>query len=134
MQDIPLAEQQFCLFEGAAAWLVPTVWKTKEQGEVRAVHQCGAIHSALNAAAKGMGLTLMPCYFADPDPRVAHISDPFENLDMQLWVVTHPDLRNSSKVRAMMTYLYDEMGSRADLWGGRSRRTASSNLIPRDDW
>lgn len=134
VKDTPIDEQNFCLIEGSAAWLVPAIWKTKEQGEDRAVFQCRSTRAAQNAAAEGMGLTLMPCYVGDDDPRLARISDPIESLDMQLWVLTHQDLRNSARVRAMMTFLYDELGARADLWGGRRKETIAPNLMPREGW
>jgi DNA-binding transcriptional LysR family regulator len=51
----PLAEHAVCLIEGTVNWLVPTVWRTKEQGENRAVFQCRASRAVQNACAAGPG-------------------------------------------------------------------------------
>jgi len=130
--DRPLGEHDFCFVEGTAAWLVPTVWKTKEEGDRRAVFQCSGAHSVLNATALAMGIALLPCYAGDMDERLIRVSDPISNLDMELWVLTHPDLRNSAKIRALMSFLYNDLGMRADLWSGERKTTSRWNFIERD--
>jgi len=132
--DLPLAEHRFCLIEGTANWLVPTVWKSKEQAEPRAVFQCRTSRAVQNAAAEGIGMTFLPCYVGDVDPRLIRLSDPIENLDMHLWVLTHPDLRNTARVRSLMAFLYEELAERADLWGGMSTSTDKRNFIVRKNW
>jgi DNA-binding transcriptional LysR family regulator len=130
----PLAEHAFCLIEGTTDWLVPAIWKSREQGEDRVVFQCRASRAVQNAAALGLGLALLPCYIGDEDTRLLRVCDPIESLDMQLWVLTHPDLRNTARVRSMMAFLYEELGAQADLWGGRRKSTGGPNFIRRKDW
>lgn len=132
--DLPVSKHPFCLIEGTVNWFVPTLWKTRDEGEDRAVFQCRASRSVQNAAAEGLGLTFLPCYVGDADARLERISDPIAPLDMDLWVLTHPDLRNTARIRALMSFLYDELGAEADLWGGRRGRTSDRNLIPRQGW
>ena len=129
--DRPLAEHRFCLVEGMASWLVPTVWPSREEGEDRAVFQCSRARAVLSATALGLGITIMPCYAGDKDERLIRVSDTIRNLDMHLWVLTHPDLRNTARVRALMSFLYDDLGSRADTWSGENNPPTKWNLIPR---
>lgn len=129
--DRPLAENTFCLIEGTIDWLVPLVWKSRELGEDRTVFQCRASRAVENAAAEGLGLTLLPCYVGDADPRLLRASDTVASLDMQLWVLTHPDLRTTARVRAMMSHLYDELGRHADLFGGTRKQPGKWNLLSR---
>ena len=129
-----LAAHRFCLIEGTVNWLVPMVWKTRQEGEDRAVFQCRASRAVQNAAAEGLGLTILPCYVGDADPRLIRVSDPIEQLDLELWVLTHPDLRNTARIRSLMSFLYDELGASADLWGGRRKLTAERNFIRRKGW
>ena len=132
--DLPLAEHPYCFIEGTVNWLIPTIWATKQEGEERAIFQCRASRSVQNAAAEGLGLTLLPCYIGDADERLIRVSDPVEMLDMQLWVLTHPDLRNTARVRAMMSFLYDALAAQADLWGGKRKAADRWNLLPRAGW
>ena len=132
--EAKMSKHPFCLIEGTVNWLIPTVWKTREQGEDRAVFQCRSSRAVQNAAAEDLGLTFLPCYVGDTDPRLIRVSDPIENLDMELWVLTHPDLRNTARVRAMMSFLHEELSAKADLWGGRSKPTGERNFLPREGW
>ena len=68
-----------------------------------------------NAAVEGVGLTFLPCYVGDADDRLVRVSDPLEHLDMDLWVLTHNELRNTARIRALMTFLYDALSADADL-------------------
>jgi DNA-binding transcriptional LysR family regulator len=127
----PLADHRFCLIEGTVSWLVGPVFKTADQGEVATVFQCRASRAVRNACAEGMGLTLLPCYFGDADDRIERASDTLAPLDLELWVITHPDLKNTARVRALMAHLYDELGQMADLFAGRLKSPGKVNLIPR---
>jgi DNA-binding transcriptional LysR family regulator len=129
--DRPLTERTFCMIEGTAAWLVPAVWKSKEEVEGRTVFQCRASRAVQNAAAEGLGLAFLPCYVGDGDPRLSRVSDAIASLDMHLWVLTHPDLRNTARVRAMMSHLYEELGGLADLFGGDLKQADRWNLLKR---
>jgi len=50
---------------------------------------------------------------------------------MRLWVLTHPDLRNTARIRAMMGHLYEELGPKADLFAGERKAPDRWNLRPR---
>lgn len=129
-----LSDQPFCAIEGSLGLFYKLFWKTKEQGEEHMVFQCVSTRAVLNAAAQGLGLTFLPCYVGDADDRLIRISDPLQQLELNLWILTHPDLRNTARVRAFMSFLYDELAAKADLWGGHSRATSAHNFLPRPDW
>jgi hypothetical protein len=40
-------------------------------------------------------------------------------LSLDLWLLTHPDLRHTARVRALLTYLHDSLQSEIDLVEGR---------------
>lgn len=54
------------------------------------------------AAARGQGMIRGACYIAEPDERLIRIPgskvQPFEDL----WVLTHPDLRDAPRIKAVM--------------------------------
>jgi len=130
MQGRPLAQCTFCLIEGSAGWLVPMIWKTREEGEAQTVFQCRASRAVQNAAVEGIGLTFLPCYVGDADPRLERASDAITGLDMSLWVLTHPDLQTTARVRALMSHLYEELTQNADLFAGRVKPPGRWNLLP----
>lgn len=126
-----LAEHQWCMIEGTLPWLVPLIWPNAEAALPRVAFQSRASRAVLNATAQGLGITVLPCYFADRYATVERVSDTIAALDLTLWVLTHLDLRGTARVRALMAHLYDELGAEAALYAGRSRSAETANLLPR---
>jgi DNA-binding transcriptional LysR family regulator len=61
--------------------------------------------AVIDAAAQGHGVAPLPCFLGDGEPGLARLGDPIESLTMGLWVLTHPDLRHTARVRPLMTFL-----------------------------
>ncbi|WP_413719280.1 LysR family transcriptional regulator [Silicimonas sp. MF1-12-2] len=128
-----LDAHDWCMIEGTLPWLVPLVWPTAEAGLPQVVFMSRASRAVLNAVAEGMGIALLPCYFADRYEEVERVSDTVAALDLTLWVLTHPDLRGTARVRALMAHLYEELGREAKLYAGNTRSPGGVNLLPRTD-
>lgn len=114
----PIQEQKWCLIQGTVDWLVPLIWKKKAHGERQVIYSSSTSQAVLNATAEGMGITMMPCYLGDTDNRLVRMGDPWDALTMELWVLTHPDLRHTARVKALLGYLYDELKKESDLFEG----------------
>jgi DNA-binding transcriptional LysR family regulator len=54
------------------------------------------------AARAGAGLTVLPCYLADGDPRLRRIGPPLKEVAAEQWLLVHRDLRGLPRVRAVM--------------------------------
>lgn len=81
---------------------------------------------ALEFAAGGQGICLLPCYMGDMDDRLVRVPgyDPIP--DLSLWVLTHGDLRENPRVRALMDHLYTSLEAvKPIVEGHRPRRFAS---------
>lgn len=59
------------------------------------------------AAADGMGEALLPCYLADTDPALVRIGTPISALSTPVWLLVHPDMRRTVRVRALRDALID---------------------------
>ncbi|MFK7991113.1 MAG: LysR family transcriptional regulator [Sandaracinaceae bacterium] len=60
-----------------------------------------ALQSALLA---GMGITFMPCIWGDRQPGIQRMRPVEPDFGIDLWVLTHPDLRRAPRVRAFMRH------------------------------
>jgi len=118
-KDTPLEQQNWVFITGSAEWLVPLIWKKKEQGESLTVFSSSNAMAVINAAAEGIGMTFMPCYLADMDNRLVRVTEPLEPLTLELWLLTHPDLRHTARVKALMAYLYEKLKKEEDLFEGK---------------
>lgn len=91
-------------------WLVPMIWKTPEEGYARCAFTSNSVLVSIEAAAAGLGVSLIAATFAERDPRLVRISDPLDHLTLQLWTLMHPDLRRNARVRALTKFLYERLG------------------------
>lgn len=71
-----------------------------------------ARHKAL---VKGLGLARGACFMADPDPRLVRLSDHSPIPQQNLWVLTHPDLRQTPRIRLLMEFLARAIASKREL-------------------
>ncbi|APE29621.1 LysR family transcriptional regulator [Halomonas aestuarii] len=51
------------------------------------------------ATRSGNALSVLPNYLGDADPELLRLTDPIEELDVPLWMLTHPDLKRVKRIR-----------------------------------
>jgi DNA-binding transcriptional LysR family regulator len=76
------------------------------------------IVSRYKATADGLGLGRLACFMAATDPDLVVIGNPQAVQSYDLWVLTHPDLRNAPKVKAMMDWLWNSLRERRSVLTG----------------
>ncbi len=59
------------------------------------------MHAAVRA---GIGVALLPCYIAESDADLRRLGTEVEELATDLWMLTHPDLRHTARVRAVLEF------------------------------
>lgn len=62
------------------------------------------------AVRSGIGSAVLPCYLADADTDLVRLGDPIEEVSVDLWLLTHPDLRHTARVRAVLD-LFGNVGT-----------------------
>lgn len=60
-----------------------------------------SMHAAVLA---GIGVAVLPCYLAESDGELQRLGPAIEELAVDLWLLTHPDLRHTARVRAVLEY------------------------------
>lgn len=60
------------------------------------------LHTAVR---DGAGRAILPCYLADADNQLVRIGHPIPALATELWLLTHPDLRKTARIRAVLDAL-----------------------------
>ncbi|WP_299472052.1 LysR family transcriptional regulator [uncultured Roseibium sp.] len=74
---------------------------------------------ALLAAVKaGMGVGRLPCFLGDPDPDLVRIPGMEPSRYLDIWVLTHPDLKNVARIRAFLRFTADAFKARSGLYLG----------------
>jgi DNA-binding transcriptional LysR family regulator len=79
-------------------------WLAEHGDGATVVLRGNSLLSVLNAAMVGMGLAVLPCLLAEPEPTLRRVSS--EVLGARgLWLVVHPDLAKVARVRAVMDFI-----------------------------
>ena len=68
--------------------------------------------------ARSLGRAILPCYLGDLDPALRRLGEPMAELATELWVLTHPDLTTSGRIRAFLDEMYRRLTERRDLFEG----------------
>jgi DNA-binding transcriptional LysR family regulator len=93
-------------------------WLREYAGEKRIVYKINTMIGLAEAAAGGVGLALLPCYVGTAVAGLAQLGPPLPELEGELWLLTHPDLRNTARVRAFLDYCTEAIARRRRLIEG----------------
>lgn len=73
----------------------------------------------LEAAREGLGLALLPCFLGDPEPGVARVPGTATLDGKSIWLLYHPDLRRTARVRTLIDFLAPAIQRHRALIEGR---------------
>ncbi|MDH5694437.1 MAG: LysR substrate-binding domain-containing protein, partial [Gammaproteobacteria bacterium] len=99
-------------------WIVPKNWGSWKKISEQVVFSSSQTLIATHSARLGMGVVILPCFLGDTDPGLVRVGEPLENPVPDLWVLTHPDLRNTARVRALLIHLYEFLLEKKELLEG----------------
>ena len=63
------------------------------------------VYGMLTAAKTGLGLTVLPCYLGENDRQLIRVGREIRSMATDLWILTHPDLQNTERIRAFLNYV-----------------------------
>ncbi len=97
-------------------------WVDETIGPRRQVCRVNSVLGMAEAAAVGVGAAILPCFVGDRRPELTRIGAPQSELDVDLWILTHADLRHSARVRAFMDLAGAELAKMRKVIEGSSDR------------
>jgi DNA-binding transcriptional LysR family regulator len=75
----------------------------------RIVYKVNTVLGLSEAVENGIGIGPLPCFIADARPALVRLTPPNPDFSASLWLLTHPDLRQSARVRAFMDFTAAEI-------------------------
>jgi len=100
-----------CWDERVRALMTEEWMKEHVPGARRTLHVDSA--TVMNAAIRsGLGAAHLPLSFAAPHPELVQIGDVIDSFSMDLWILTHPDLRDTARVRAFTDFMSERLRAR----------------------
>jgi len=98
---------------------VTAKWMKEHVPDARIACRIDSSTGMVNAVRAGLGLGFLACVIGDDDPNLVRLRPPEPNFGMDLWILTHPDLRTTARVKAFMDHLAEAVARDADLISGR---------------
>jgi DNA-binding transcriptional LysR family regulator len=97
--------------EGKAHW-PEAQWLERRAGEATFALRADSLEPLLVGAASGLGLAVLPCWFAEGEPRLVRLLGPEPILSRDLWLVVHRESRRTARFRAFTEFLVAEVRER----------------------
>ncbi len=72
----------------------------------------------LEAVKVGIGIGVLPCFIGDQEPSLRRLPPGRPKLGKHIWLLTHPDLSNTTRVQTFLDFMASAITSRSDLIEG----------------
>jgi DNA-binding transcriptional LysR family regulator len=99
--------------EEALSHLTQAKWMRENIPEDRVVARVDSLVAMVAAVRYGMGVGMLLCLLADEETELVRLAEPVDELDTDLWILTHPALKGVARIKAFTGFLYDRL-SRSD--------------------
>ena len=91
------------------AHLEQAKWLRKNVDESRVALRVDSLVGMVDAVVHGLGVGLLLCPLADARSELVRLAPPDPALDTQVWILTHPDLRQVARMRAFTQFVFDAL-------------------------
>jgi len=117
--DVAIENHNWLMPDENLAHLPVTKWLDKKYPTATTTLRCNTLPGLHEAVVQGFGVAALPCFLADPDTRLDRILPPPDELASELWLLTHPDLRRTARVKALMDFLAEVLQKEKNVIEGR---------------
>ena len=99
--------------EDSYDWLSEALAKKGIRSPVKKVMVSNHSEILIEAVKQDLGVIQLPCFWGDREAGLVRVDDLPEDMMKELWLLTHEDLRNTARVRALMTFLHEACSQRS---------------------
>ena len=121
-----LASHQLIGFSDVTAGGLSFDWARKLAGPKGLVFTSNNLLIQRHAACASMGLAVLPVYLGDREKRLRRVLDLGSEMQLDLWLLTHPDLRDTSRVRAFREFIVEAIERDRALLEGTGQSLAGT--------
>jgi DNA-binding transcriptional LysR family regulator len=103
---------------GKSDWIAPddalpehpsVVWRKRNFPKATPRYRVTSILSVLELVAMGLGVGIAPLFLADGRSDVVRLTEPLDECETDLWLLTHPESRHLRRVGAVYSHLAQTM-------------------------
>ncbi|QOF79095.1 LysR family transcriptional regulator [Variovorax sp. 38R] len=89
--------------------LMQAKWLREQVPPARIAARVDSLVGMTQLVKRGMGLGMLLCMLADAEDELVQVEPPREALDTQVWVLTHPDLKEVARIKAFTDFAYTRL-------------------------
>jgi DNA-binding transcriptional LysR family regulator len=99
---------------GEAAWAAPddglpehpsVRWRQKHFPTLLPAFRTGSVQSVAELVAQGLGVGVLPLFLAEPRRELRRLTEPLDEAETDLWLLTHPETRHLQRVHTVYEHL-----------------------------
>ncbi|WP_193367031.1 LysR family transcriptional regulator [Pelagibius marinus] len=118
------ADQRWVAWEEGAGPPLWVRWLNDNTDRHAIAYRSNSLLNQASAVRAGLGLGLLPCFLGDSDEGLQRVAPPPPELNTELWLLTHPDLQRTARIRVLLDLLYDRLRHQRALFEGDLGATA----------
>lgn len=118
-QRAPLSQQPWMALDDSAASSQAVMWLARQLPLDQVLLRFSGLLMVRSACLQGLGLAVLPCFLGDAEPGLARLGEPVADCDSELWLLSHPDLRETVRVQAARQWLQAALSAQAPLLAGQ---------------
>jgi DNA-binding transcriptional LysR family regulator len=100
--------------DGSLSGAAASQWLASAVSPGRAVLRVDSFVAMQAAAGAGLGAALLPCFLGEANPALTRVADAPREASADLWILTHPTLRHSPRIQALLTHLSEGLRQMLD--------------------
>jgi DNA-binding transcriptional LysR family regulator len=99
---------------GRCDWIAPddalpehpsVLWRKRHCPKAQPRYRVSSIVSVMELTALGLGVGILPLFLAEPRRDLRRLTEPLDDAQTDLWVLTHPEARHLRRVSAVYSHL-----------------------------
>ena len=105
-------EAPWVAFERDASTRVYDLWMRERLAQANVRVRVDIFNAKAAMLRTGIGVGVLPTFMEPKHPELVAVSEPIPELAQPVWMLTHPDLRQTARVRAFMQFVGDALAQR----------------------
>jgi DNA-binding transcriptional LysR family regulator len=110
--DVLTREAPWVAFERDATSRIYDLWLRQHLAQANVRVRVDIFNAKAAMLRTGIGIGVLPTFMEAKHPELVAVSETIPELAVPLWMVTHPDLRRTARVRAFMQFVGEALSTR----------------------
>lgn len=105
----PLENREWIALDESVGEHPSLKWRRKHFPGSVPRYRCNSVMAVAGAVIQGLGIGVAPLFLLADNPAVQIVEGPVEELDSDMWLLAHPDIRHLQRVKLLFDHLRDNL-------------------------